>query len=595
MKQKDFTKLLDKNKKLLLNKRNFLLGKPSGQEGSSRVLAMASLFVIAILLFAAYSYFSGDKIDETAEITATNPKIIKEWEKSDDPAELLKKEKYKFEDLSEEHAEALKKIEKQFLLNSKEVISVFDKSKEEERGNLCFNLRLWFNNFYTQHMEGRCSSYEDDDDDQDEEYEQDTTEVTTDTYQEETTEEVLTGCSDNSECEEQHSDDFSCIQGKCKKKGKIKQGCDLDDNEDCGEGFECRETISALPEGFSSYLCQGTECDKKPICWYPESEWPDKVDLYSCLKDSDCREVSTEREKPYICSENKCLDVSEFSEELTEFCDSDNPCEEGMCKEDEHRCVDCLDNSYCSRNDESCISNECREKSGIKEPCDVDDRADCQENLFCAPPRSSLGPDFANSVCWYKKGSIDMDFCKHSSECFNMEKETGEDYICVGFHETKKCVKASEQPQNVEYCDYITPCEDSENFFCSELDGYCKEKIEINQPCSEKEKSKNQCFGKNECVLETCRLRLHRGDTCQQSEECPGQCAPVEKLPSGGYDLNGRKECTWEPQLEGEPCDPSRGILACFYGANVPLICDKELAMCVPEEKEEPALIAQKR
>ncbi|MFC1690721.1 hypothetical protein ACFL0W_00945 [Nanoarchaeota archaeon] len=77
MKQKDLRKHLNKNKKLLLDKRNFLLGKPSGQEGSSRVLAMASLFVIAILLFAAYSYFSGDKTgEETQDLTEVQTEAV---------------------------------------------------------------------------------------------------------------------------------------------------------------------------------------------------------------------------------------------------------------------------------------------------------------------------------------------------------------------------------------------------------------------------------------------------------------------------------------------------------------------------------------
>ncbi|MFC1690720.1 hypothetical protein ACFL0W_00940 [Nanoarchaeota archaeon] len=611
MKQQKIKDLLGKNKKLLSTKRNFLLGKPSGQEGSSIVSVMISLLVIAILLFATYSYFSSDKTDDTT-ITTSDTSVIKEWEKSNNPSELLTQKKYLFEDLSDEHTEALLIIEKK--LTSTLINQAWEDSNHEERGNLCFNLKTWFRNTYDQqNMQTKCKQYEDDDD-QDEEYEQDTTEVTTDAYQEETTEEADPLSCKDSKCpgklicdEEDYcreclvNDDCSkydtCIKEQCTEQANIWEACgetgpktreSRPDNDDCKEPYVCRKMT--LPS--ASY----TGYHEEYICWHPESEWSDSVNIFSCLTDSDCLKITQEEEKPYICSENKCLDVSEFSEELTEFCDADNPCEEGICKEDEHRCVDCLDNSYCSRSDESCINNECREKSGIKEPCDVDDRADCQENLFCAPIRGSLGPDFANTVCWYTKGLIDMDFCRYSSDCFNMEQETGEDYICVGFFGIKRCVKASEQPQNVEYCDNINPCEDSENFFCSRQEGFCKEISEINQPCSKKDAMFGvQCIGESKCILGTCRFKLDEGQTCQQDEECEDQCAPVEKL-AGGYNLQGRRECVPKYQEEGKPCDPSFDkYRACvnFY-ADSPLRCDKELAMCVPK-KQEPVQIAQKR
>ncbi|MFC1690718.1 hypothetical protein ACFL0W_00930 [Nanoarchaeota archaeon] len=652
MKQKKLKDILGKNKKLLSTKRNFLLGKPSGQEGSSRVLAMASLFVIAIIIFVAYSYFSGDKTDDTEEsekqlttiIKVKDPKIIFDWKNMKNPASELKKEKYMFEDLSDEHTEALLIIEKK--LTSTLINQAWEDSNPEEKGNLCFNIKNWFNNIYIRDLENKCQSYEDDDDL--DEYGKDTTEVTTDTYQEETTEETSTECIENYECEDKYGASFSCIKGKCKEKGGIWDTCDFRaengvavyDPGDCKFGLECRK--------FYVYT-------DKPICWHPQSDWPEdeEISRISCLTDSDCGKITREEKyRLHICSERECVDVSGHRKDLTDFCDSDNPCEEGMCKEDEHKCVECLENTECPREDESCIKNECGKKGGLKEPCDKGygfrgDRDDCKDNYQCI--EYYVDEKVVGAVCWYSANqvytnNVHTDSCVFESDCDAFEEEFGESFICVGSSPwEKKCKKESDLPPNSQLCDKSNSCEDLENFYCDE--GLCKAKIGKNQPCKEVDGSNEPCQGEMECVQGTCTdEKSGLNGPCDSSSDCEGsdyydyegndyytcvdnkciekfplyadcndhsdcacgQCSPVEKNKNGNFNIIGKTKCLPPERGQGESCslihidcckeyDTDKNCIQksllkpCAEGLN----CDySKTQTCIPDK---PAVVAQKR
>ncbi|MFC1690719.1 Dickkopf N-terminal cysteine-rich domain-containing protein [Nanoarchaeota archaeon] len=64
MKQKDLTKHLNKNKQLLLNKRNFLLGKPVKKPGIVTSRTLGLLLVLLIVIVVAVKYYPSDKTAE---------------------------------------------------------------------------------------------------------------------------------------------------------------------------------------------------------------------------------------------------------------------------------------------------------------------------------------------------------------------------------------------------------------------------------------------------------------------------------------------------------------------------------------------------